>query len=115
VGELMSSLDRVEHLDVRLALAGHGQPFGDLPLRLEAQRAQVRARLHTLGAMLADRPATAYELEPRLYGEAWNPATVPYFFAKVLAHLRHLEVRGEAERLPGSPERWALANDTRRT
>jgi glyoxylase-like metal-dependent hydrolase (beta-lactamase superfamily II) len=106
VGELLASLDRVEHLDARLALAGHGRPFGDLPMRVEAQRAQVRTRLHTLRAMLADRPITAYELGPRLYADAWATATIPYFFAKVLAYLRHLELLGHAERLPGAPERW---------
>lgn len=106
VGELLGSLDRVEGLDARLALAGHGRPFGDLQMRVEAQRAQVRTRLHMLRAMLADRPATAYELGPRMYSDAWIPATVPYFFAKALAYLRHLELRGEVERLPGTPDRW---------
>ena len=106
VGELLASLDRVERLDARLALAGHGRPFGDLQMRVEAQRAQVRTRLHTLRAMLADRPATAYALGPRMYADAWTPATIPYFFAKTLSYLRHLELRGEAERLPGSPDRW---------
>ena len=106
VGELLASLDRVERLDARLALGGHGRPFGDLPMRIEAQSTFVRTRLHTLRAMIADRPATAYELGPRRFGGAWAPATVPYYFAKVLAYLSHLELLGQAERLPGIPERW---------
>jgi glyoxylase-like metal-dependent hydrolase (beta-lactamase superfamily II) len=105
VAEQLGSLDRVDYLDARLARAGHGKPFGDLPLRIEAQRAEIRVRLHTLRAMLS-QPATAYELGPRIYGDAWTPATVPYFFAKALSYVRHLELRGELERLPGSPQRW---------
>jgi hypothetical protein len=50
----------------------------------------------------------------RPFGEL-PPHLEAYYFAKVLAYLRHLEVRGEAERLSGRPERWVLANDTRRT
>ena len=107
VGELLASLDRVERLDARLALGGHGRPFGDLPMRIEAQRAFVRTRLHTLRAMIADRPATAYELGPRLFGEAWTPATVPYYFAKMLAYLSASRAarRGRAV-ARGIPERW---------
>ena len=84
VGELLASLDRVERLDARLALAGHGRPFGDLPMRVEAQRAFVRTRLHTLRAMIADRPARRPTRSAPAVRDAWTPATVPYFFAKML-------------------------------
>ena len=45
VGEFLDSLDRVERLDARLCLAGHGRPFTDVPGHIEANRALVAERL----------------------------------------------------------------------
>ena len=99
-------------LDARLALAGHGRPFTDVRGHVEANRARVASRLGDLRALLAaDRPLTAYEIAPRLFGDAFGEATGVWLFTKVLAYLRHLEVLGDARRLEAAEadgaERWA--------
>ena len=110
-GEFLESLDRVDALDARLALAGHGRPFTDVRGHVDANRTLVHERLDALTAALADGPSTAYDLAPRIYGDAFGAATGPWLFTKVLAYLIHLEATGRATRLEpaaeGAPERWA--------
>jgi len=43
VGEFLASLDRVDALDARLALSGHGKPFVDVHGHIEANRARLSA------------------------------------------------------------------------
>jgi glyoxylase-like metal-dependent hydrolase (beta-lactamase superfamily II) len=112
VGEFLVGLDRVDALDARLALAGHGRPFTDVHGHVEANRARVASRLDDIRAILAaDGPITAYDVAPRLFGHAFGEATGVWLFTKVLAYLGHLEVRGDARRLEpaeaGGAERWA--------
>ena len=45
VGEFLDSLDKVDALDARLCLAGHGRPFTDVHGHVEANRAMVAERL----------------------------------------------------------------------
>ena len=56
VGEFLASLDKVAALDARLALAGHGRPFTDVPGHIEANRALVAERLEAVRAALGDEP-----------------------------------------------------------
>jgi glyoxylase-like metal-dependent hydrolase (beta-lactamase superfamily II) len=115
VAEFLGSLDRVEKLDVRLSLAGHGRPFTDFEGHVEANRALVRERLDAVMQALAAGPATAFEIAPRVYGEFFSPATVAWLLGKTLCYLTHLEARGDAVRLdaaglePAQADRWALA------
>ena len=106
VGEFLESLDRVDALDGRLALSGHGRPFADVRAHVEANRALVRQRLHAVRAAIGEAPATAYDLAPRVYGPLFNQDTATWLFTKLLAYLTHLEATGAAERIPGEPERW---------
>ncbi len=107
VGEFLSSLDRVERLDARLALSGHGRPFTDVVGHIAANRALVRRRLHAVRSALASGPLTAYELAPRIYGELFADEKATWLMTKTLCWLRHLEVAGETRRA-GEPERWQL-------
>ena len=112
VQELLDSLDRVERLDVRLALAGHGRPFTDIAAHIEANRALVRQRLHAVRSGLAERSCTAFDLAPRVYGTAFAPASAPFLLNKLLCYLTHLERKGEAVRFEPdeqTAERWAVA------
>ena len=66
VGEFLGSLDRVEHLDVRLTLSGHGRPFTDLRGHVAGNRALVHERLDAVLAALAARgEATAFDVAAR--------------------------------------------------
>jgi glyoxylase-like metal-dependent hydrolase (beta-lactamase superfamily II) len=110
VGEFLHSLDVVDGLDSRLALGGHGRPFSDVRAHVEANRALVRQRLHRVRVAIADGPATAYEVAPRVYGPAFRPEVAAWLFGKLLGYLTHLEAAGEAERIAGDPERWATVS-----
>jgi hypothetical protein len=108
VGEFLDSLDRVEALDVRLTLSGHGRPFTDLRGHVAANRALVDDRLDTIARLLRERGgATAFELLPDVYGEKLVPATAAWLLTKTLCYLEHLEAGGRVQRLDTDPQRWA--------
>jgi glyoxylase-like metal-dependent hydrolase (beta-lactamase superfamily II) len=110
VGEFLDSLARVEPLDVRLTLSGHGRPFTDLRGHIEGNRALVRERLDAVVAELRARgEATAFELLPAVYGEKLIPATTAWLLTKTLCYLEHLERQQAVLRLEGEPQRWRPA------
>jgi len=111
VQEFLDSLDRVEALDVRLAMPGHGRPFTDLPGHVAANRSLVFERLEAVRTALGGGPLTAFELAPLVYGPLFVEATAQWLMNKLLCYLEHLERRDEVERvsaLDGAPERWII-------
>jgi glyoxylase-like metal-dependent hydrolase (beta-lactamase superfamily II) len=110
VGEFLSSLDKVDALDARLCLAGHGKPFTDVHAHVEANRELVAERLGAAAGALAEKPLTAYEAAGRLHGDAFTQATAGWFLPETLCNLTHLEATGRARRVPGDPEQWELAS-----
>jgi glyoxylase-like metal-dependent hydrolase (beta-lactamase superfamily II) len=106
VGEFLDSLERVDELDARLALSGHGRPFTDVRAHVEANRALVRQRLHAVRVAITESACTAYEMAPRVFGPLFRPEAAGWLMTKLLCYLTHLEAKGEAERIPGEPERW---------
>jgi len=112
VGEFLDALDRVEPLDVRLTLSGHGRPFTDLRGHIEGNRALVRERLDAVLAALSSRgEATAFELLPDVYGEKLMPATAAWLLTKMLCYLEHLEAQGRVAHNEGEPQRWRAAEE----
>jgi len=107
VGEFLSSLDVADRLGARLALSGHGRPFADVTEHVEANRRLVQRRLDAVLAALQDGPASAYDLGPRIYGEAFSSEVAGWLLTKLLCFLTHLEATGAVERVEGEPERWA--------
>jgi glyoxylase-like metal-dependent hydrolase (beta-lactamase superfamily II) len=111
VGEFLEGLDRVDALDARLALAGHGRPFTDVGGHVSANRSLVSIRLDGVRAALAAGPGTAYELARRVYRDAFAEASATWLLAKTRSWLTHLERRGEARRAepaePGGVEVWS--------
>ena len=110
VGEFLGSLDRVDTLDARLALAGHGRTFADVRAHIVANRALVAERLERVRRAVQEHgPITAYDIVPRLHGEELSQLTAGWWLPEVLAYLRHLDVTGVAARVAGGDaERWAL-------
>ncbi len=96
-----------EALGARLALSGHGRPFADVAEHAEANRRLIQRRLDGVLAALQDGPATAFDLAPRVYGDAFTPEVAGWLLSKLLCFLTHLEALGQVERLEGEPERWA--------
>jgi glyoxylase-like metal-dependent hydrolase (beta-lactamase superfamily II) len=107
VAEFLESLDKVEGLDARLVLSGHGRPFTDVSGHVAANRALVQERLEAVQAELAHGPRTAYEIARAVYGERLTDVTVNWLMSKTLCWLGHLERRGLAQRGGDSPEHWA--------
>jgi glyoxylase-like metal-dependent hydrolase (beta-lactamase superfamily II) len=109
VGDFLHSLDKIEPVDARLALSGHGRPFTDIQGHITANRELVAQRLDQLRAALRQGSGSAYVLGPRVYGELWTPQTTGWFLSETLALLAHLEALGEAERAEGDEhEVWSL-------
>jgi glyoxylase-like metal-dependent hydrolase (beta-lactamase superfamily II) len=108
VEEFLRSLDRVDELDVRLCLAGHGRPFTDVAGHIAGNRTLVAERLDGVRALLAQGPATAWELAARLHEDMFGEATASWLLSETLAWLTHLERRGEATRSQdGDTETWS--------
>jgi glyoxylase-like metal-dependent hydrolase (beta-lactamase superfamily II) len=107
VGEFLGSLDRVEELDARLCLAGHGRPFVDVAGHIDANRKLVRERLAGVLDALSGGSRTAVELVPKVYGEPLTEANAGWLLSQTLCYLRHLEREGRVLREPdGGMERW---------
>ena len=107
VGEFLASLDRVDELDARLALSGHGKPFVDVHGHIEANRALVRERLDAVAAAVRAAPRTAAEVAPEVYGEPLSVRNASWYLSETLCYLRHLERGGQVRRQPhGETEVW---------
>jgi glyoxylase-like metal-dependent hydrolase (beta-lactamase superfamily II) len=110
VGEYRSSLSKVRDLDVNLVLAGHGRPVRDLPRLVAAHDELVIEALMRVRQALTERPRTAFEIVGTGLGiENVPPAAMNWAMSLTLCYLRHLEIRGEVERVEGSdPELWRV-------
>jgi len=110
-GEFLNSLGVVDLLDVQLILAGHGRPVRDARTLTEANRRTVHERVDRVRRAIADGPLTPFEVVPKLLeAEPESPLAINWGLSETLCYLRHLERRGEAEKVEASePERWALA------
>lgn len=108
VAEFLTSLDRVDRLDARLALSGHGKPFFDVHGHIEGNRKLVGERIEATLTALAAGPRTALEIAPEVYGEPISIHNGPWLLTQTLCYLRHLERRGEAQKEPDrGSERWS--------
>ncbi len=108
VGEFIGSLDRVEALGARLCLAGHGRTFTDVDAHIRGNRELVAQRLGLVRDALRGGEITAYDVVPHVYGQSLAPENAQWLLSEILAFLTHLEALGEARRVAGEPERWAL-------
>jgi glyoxylase-like metal-dependent hydrolase (beta-lactamase superfamily II) len=111
VGEFLSSLDRVDLLDARLALSGHGKPFVDVHGHIEGNRKLVKERLDATLAALTGEPRTAVEIAPSIYGEPLGIHNASWFLAQTLCYIQHLARAGKVQSEPdGVAERWVATD-----
>jgi glyoxylase-like metal-dependent hydrolase (beta-lactamase superfamily II) len=110
-GEFLRSLGLVDLLDVQLVLPGHGRPVRDARALTKANRRAVHERLDRVRRALSNGPRTAFEVVPEMLDrELPGPMMIGWGLSETLCYLRHLEVRGDVQRLDGSdPERWTVA------
>jgi glyoxylase-like metal-dependent hydrolase (beta-lactamase superfamily II) len=108
VGEFLGSLDKVDALDARLALSGHGKPFVDVHGHIEGNRALVAERLRAVRHAVRAEPKTALQILPDVYDQPINFANATWFLSETLSYLRHLEAQGQlrSEEDDGA-ERWS--------
>lgn len=111
VGEFLRSLDVIEPLDARLALAGHARPFVDIPGHIEANRELIDRNLRSAREALQAGPITAYEVARAVWAERFSEELAGWQMMMATAWLTHLEALGEVERTPPEgedpAERWA--------
>ena len=99
LGDFLESLAKVERLDPKLVLPGHGAPFED-----GAERARIVARHHDrrLGSILQvirREPRTAQEITDEIFGETLLHFQKRLALGEALAHLAYLRRQGEIERI----------------
>jgi glyoxylase-like metal-dependent hydrolase (beta-lactamase superfamily II) len=110
VGEFLDSLEVVDALDARLAVAGHGRPFTDIHAHVVGNRDLIRSRLDgALAGLRARGETTAYELVADVFGEEEASEHAARLLLEVLNYLDHLATAGTVVRVPGETERWAAA------
>jgi glyoxylase-like metal-dependent hydrolase (beta-lactamase superfamily II) len=107
VGEFLTSLDRVDELDARLALSGHGKPFVDVHGHIEGNRALVHERLEAVMATVRREASTAVQIAAGVHGQPLDVRNAQWFLSETLCYLRHLERGGRVRSEPdGSAEVW---------
>jgi glyoxylase-like metal-dependent hydrolase (beta-lactamase superfamily II) len=113
VGEFLHSLDVVNVLDARLALAGHARPFTDVPGHIDANRRLVEERLETVRGVLRGGPRTAYEVARAIYAERYDEKMASWLMTLTRAWLVHLQALGTVATTPAEgqdpAEHWELA------
>lgn len=103
LGEYISSLDKVENIDVDVILPGHEWIFHDLKPRVEQLKAHHRDRLDEMKETLEDGPQTVYDVGSKVHWDSrpWPQMT---FWTKRMAatetyaHLFYLMSIGEVNR-----------------
>ena len=95
--------DRVEELDARLCLSGHGRTFTDVQGHIAANRELDRRSgwARWSDVLRADGPITAFDAVPRVYGEAITPMNANWWLSETLCYLRHLRGDRAAPRATG--------------
>ena len=113
-GEFLRLLNRVEALDARLGLSGHGRTFVDVAGRIAANRELVGDQLRAVTGCLQDgEPLSAFEVVRTLYDGPLSPLNVTWWMNTTLCYLTHLEVQERVRRIPGSPDRWVAGRRPR--
>ena len=112
-GEFLDSLDRVEELDARLGLSGHGRTFFDVRGVIAANRTLVHDQLGAVVRGLeGGSPRTGFEVMRTLYDGPLTPLNITWWMNTTLCYLRHLEVEERINRVSGDPDRWAATSRT---
>ena len=84
LGEYISSLDKVENIDVDVILPGHEWIFHDLKPRVEQLKTHHRDRLDEMKETLEDGPQTVYDVGSKVHWDS-RPWPVMTFWTKRMA------------------------------
>jgi len=107
LGDFLDALRAVRNLPVTRVLPAHGDPFDDLPGRVDQILAHHEGRLRATLDGLGDAERDAYAVCRTLFPVLRSPHEERFALAETLAHLRYLERRGKVHEIEGSPARWS--------
>jgi glyoxylase-like metal-dependent hydrolase (beta-lactamase superfamily II) len=110
LGDFLDALRRVRTLPAKRVLPAHGDPFDDLPGRVDAILAHHDARLDAVLAALGAQERDAYSVARMLFPVLRSAHEERFALAETLAHLRLLERRGRVSEVGDArAARWKLA------
>ena len=109
LGDFLGALRAARGLPVRRVLPAHGEPFDDLAGRVDELLEHHQRRLAAVRNLARGDGRHAYALCRDLFPVLRSAHEERFALAETLAHLRHLELRREVERLGGTPVRWRTA------
>ncbi len=89
LGQYLSTLDRLDQLEVELVLSSHGLPFGGLREWTERVRAHHASRSAEIGHHQQDGVSLTGDLIGRLWPRELRPLDYQLALTEVLAHLEH--------------------------
>ena len=105
LGDFLQSQTRLTELGVEEALPAHRQEFAGVTDRATEIIAHHEERLEELQGILSQTPVSLWEATSRLHWKRpWDQMPVMQrrmAAGEAAAHLRHMEVRGQAKRTPG--------------
>jgi glyoxylase-like metal-dependent hydrolase (beta-lactamase superfamily II) len=109
LSDYLDSLLSLRRLPVDLVLPSHGEPFGDLALRIDAIVAHHNLRNTQILALLGTGPKTVFEVARGVFGDL-PPDNLLHAVRESRAHLAYLERHGRVrpEHRDGL-ETWRLA------
>ncbi len=109
LGDWLASIAKLRLLpDDLLVLPSHGEPFTGLHARLDALDEGHRGRLDALHEHISE-PKRAVDCFPVLFGRKIDDGNYGLATGEALAHLRHLEASGRAEREVRDGVNWYRA------
>lgn len=109
LSDFLQSLRSLRELPVDLVLPSHGEPFTDLPARIDVLLAHHDERNEQILRFLAGGPRTVFEVARGVFGDL-PPENLLHAVREGLAHLRYLERHGRVSHADdGIVETWALA------
>jgi glyoxylase-like metal-dependent hydrolase (beta-lactamase superfamily II) len=110
LGEWLASIDRLLKLpDDLLVCPAHGEPFRGLHVRLCALRDEHLSRLDGLRNALRQKPLRVVDCFPLLFNREIGDENRPLATGEAHAHLRYLEVAGQAKVSMKDGVRWYSA------
>ena len=101
LAEFLRSLNRLEELEPRLVLPGHGRPFDDGAERARTLIRHHDRRLGSIVQVIRRRPRSASSIADEIFTDALLHFHRRLALGETLAHLSYLVNRHEVERIDG--------------
>jgi glyoxylase-like metal-dependent hydrolase (beta-lactamase superfamily II) len=99
LGDYLTSLGRIERLDPRLVLPGHGRPFPDGGDRARSVERHHDRRLGSIIQVIRREAHTLDEITDEIFGATLLNFQRRLALGEALAHLAYLVKRGEVQQL----------------